>query len=151
MSKQVAFGAQPAKKPQTVTADTWVENRVTETESIKRLTIDIPQGLHRRLKLLAAGLTIGQCNCRCVVWRLQSFRQTACIFPVSRWPDSDLLRADELRSPLRSESNRFQLQIPRYTQCPALCFWLRTELYQFRLQQSGTEFSQNRFKRKPYH
>lgn len=54
MSKQVAFGAQPAKKPQTVTADTWVENRVTETESIKRLTIDIPQGLHRRLKLLAA-------------------------------------------------------------------------------------------------
>jgi hypothetical protein len=54
MSKQVAFGAQPAKKPQTVTADTWVENRVTETESIKRLTIDIPKDLHRRLKLLAA-------------------------------------------------------------------------------------------------
>jgi predicted HicB family RNase H-like nuclease len=55
MSKQVAFGAQPTKKPQPVTADTWVENRVTETESIKRLTIDIPKDLHRRLKLLAAG------------------------------------------------------------------------------------------------
>jgi 16S rRNA U516 pseudouridylate synthase RsuA-like enzyme len=54
MSKQVAFGAQPAKKPQTITADTWVENRTTENESLKRLTIDIPQGLHRRLKLMAA-------------------------------------------------------------------------------------------------
>jgi predicted HicB family RNase H-like nuclease len=54
MTKKVPFGTQPAKKPQTVTADTWVENRVTETESIKRLTIDIPKDLHRRLKLMAA-------------------------------------------------------------------------------------------------
>lgn len=54
MSKKVAFGAQPAKKPPPATADTWVENRGTETEAFKRLTIDIPQGLHRRLKLLAA-------------------------------------------------------------------------------------------------
>ena len=54
MSKQVAFGAQPTKKPPPATADTWVENRVTETESSKRLTLDIPHGLHRRLKLRAA-------------------------------------------------------------------------------------------------
>lgn len=62
MSKQVAFGAQPAKKPQTITADTWVENRTTENESLKRLTIDIPQGLHRRLKLLAASQSVNMAD-----------------------------------------------------------------------------------------
>ena len=54
MTKKVAFGTQPAAKPKSVSVDDWVQTRSTDSESVKRLTIDIPQGLHRRLKLLAA-------------------------------------------------------------------------------------------------
>jgi hypothetical protein len=55
MTKKVAFGTQPTTKSKPVAADNWVQTRSTDSESMKRLTIDIPQDLHRRLKLLAAG------------------------------------------------------------------------------------------------
>lgn len=55
MTKKVAFGTQPATKSKPVSADDWVQTRSTDSEAMKRLTIDIPADLHRRLKLLAAG------------------------------------------------------------------------------------------------
>ena len=55
MSKQVPFGTRPATKPPVAAADDWVQTREPAGNTLKRLTIDIPEGLHRRLKLLAAG------------------------------------------------------------------------------------------------
>lgn len=57
MSKTVAFGAapRPRQKAQPDTqaeAERWVENRTSER--IKRLTIDIPASLHRRIKISCA-------------------------------------------------------------------------------------------------
>ncbi len=54
MTKNVPFGTQPAAKSKPVSADDWVQTRSTDSKSMKRLTIDIPADLHRRLKLLAA-------------------------------------------------------------------------------------------------
>lgn len=54
MTKKVPFGTQPATKSKPVSADDWVQTRSAGSESMKRLTIDIPADLHRRLKLLAA-------------------------------------------------------------------------------------------------
>jgi hypothetical protein len=54
MTKKVAFGTQPAAKSKPASADNWVQTRSIDSESMKRLTIDIPQDLHRRLKLMAA-------------------------------------------------------------------------------------------------
>jgi len=51
MSKKVAFGGKPTAK--TVTQDQWVESRKTDpakAEDMKRLTFDIPDTLHRRIK-----------------------------------------------------------------------------------------------------
>lgn len=53
MSKKVTFGSKPATKP--VSPDDWVENRKIETpaktaEAMKRLTFDISESLHRRIK-----------------------------------------------------------------------------------------------------
>ena len=52
MSKKVAFGGKPTAK--TVTPDQWVENRATpdaiKAGEMKRLTFDIPDALHRRIK-----------------------------------------------------------------------------------------------------
>ena len=51
MSKKVTFGGKPSAK--SVTPDDWVESRKTEavkTEEMKRLTFDIPDSLHRRIK-----------------------------------------------------------------------------------------------------
>lgn len=58
-SKKVNFGAKPQAKPPSV--DDWVETRVTpeadepvepqeEPEKMKRLTLDIPESLHRTIK-----------------------------------------------------------------------------------------------------
>jgi hypothetical protein len=57
--KKVAFGKKPTnKKPAIPNADAWVENReISETgekEKIKRLTIDIPESLHREIKAQCA-------------------------------------------------------------------------------------------------
>jgi hypothetical protein len=56
MNKKVTFAAKPTAKP-AASADNWVENRVTnetpanpETVDMKRLTFDIPEPLHRRIK-----------------------------------------------------------------------------------------------------
>lgn len=52
MSKKVSFGGKPITKPST--PDEWVENRTSEslamTGTMKRLTFDIPDALHRRIK-----------------------------------------------------------------------------------------------------
>lgn len=52
MTKKITFGGKPAAKP--VTPDDWVENRKTEStakvEEMKRLTFDVPESLHRRIK-----------------------------------------------------------------------------------------------------
>lgn len=57
MTKKVSIGARPTTvKPATVEADQWVESRTPvapEPEPnapSKRLTIDIPADLHRRIK-----------------------------------------------------------------------------------------------------
>jgi len=55
MTKKVSIGARPtAVKPAPVEADQWVESRTPITAEPdapnKRLTIDIPADLHRRIK-----------------------------------------------------------------------------------------------------
>ncbi len=53
MAKKVTFGTTPAAKPTPVqTAEQWVDHRNTET--MKRLTIDIPASLHSRIKVACA-------------------------------------------------------------------------------------------------
>lgn len=60
MSKKVTFTAKPTPKA-AASADKWVENRTTteteetaETVPMKRLTFDIPEPLHRRIKTQCA-------------------------------------------------------------------------------------------------
>jgi len=51
MSKKVTFGGKPSAKA--VTPDDWVESRKIEEpkpEEMKRLTFDISESLHRRIK-----------------------------------------------------------------------------------------------------
>ena len=51
MNKKIAFGPKPTNKPASAPADVWVENRAAgEVEAMKRLTIDIPESLHRTIK-----------------------------------------------------------------------------------------------------
>lgn len=56
MSKKVSIGAKPTARP--ATADAWVENRARDTtpprDAMKRLTFDIPDALHRRIKATCA-------------------------------------------------------------------------------------------------
>ena len=48
-AKKIEFGTKPTNKP--VPVDTWVDSRATgEAEAMKRLTIDIPESLHRAIK-----------------------------------------------------------------------------------------------------
>ena len=49
MSKKVAFSTKPTKEKPTVTAEQWVQDRTNE--GTKRLTLDIPASLHKRIKL----------------------------------------------------------------------------------------------------
>ena len=51
--KKVTIGTKPTSRPPAPSADTWVENRVAE-EAMKRLTIDISESLHRRIKSACA-------------------------------------------------------------------------------------------------
>lgn len=55
-TKRVSIGTKPANKPTPATADAWVEDRVDGMvpESMKRLTIDIPESLHRAIKCQCA-------------------------------------------------------------------------------------------------
>jgi hypothetical protein len=50
--KRVPFGSKPSAKP-AETADDWVNNR-SAPEPMKRLTIDVPESLHRRIKMACA-------------------------------------------------------------------------------------------------
>ncbi len=56
MSKKVTIGTKPTGKPATAAADAWVESRSngSEPEPMKRLTIDIPESLHRAIKTQCA-------------------------------------------------------------------------------------------------
>ncbi len=50
-TKKIAIGTKPTNKPAPAGADAWVESRAAdEPEKMKRLTIDITEGLHRRIK-----------------------------------------------------------------------------------------------------
>ena len=57
MKKRVEIGAKPTNQSTSMQADAWVENRAASDppeEAIKRLTLDIPESLHRRLKVQCA-------------------------------------------------------------------------------------------------
>jgi len=54
MTKKIAIGTRPSAKPATLAADAWVENRTGAAEKMKRLTIDIPESMHRKIKAQCA-------------------------------------------------------------------------------------------------
>ncbi len=55
MTKKIAIGTKPTNKPTPTGADAWVESRgAGEPEKMKRLTIDISENLHRRIKAQCA-------------------------------------------------------------------------------------------------
>ena len=50
-TKKIDFGTKPSNKPAPAAADAWVESRAAdETVKMKRLTIDISESMHRRIK-----------------------------------------------------------------------------------------------------
>ena len=56
-TKKVAFGTKPTHRPAPEMVDLWVDNRAedqTAPEPMKRLTIDIPESLHRSIKAQCA-------------------------------------------------------------------------------------------------
>lgn len=54
-AKKVSIGTKPTNKPTQEKADAWVDKRETdENEKVKRLTIDIPESLHREIKAQCA-------------------------------------------------------------------------------------------------
>ncbi|MDY6813213.1 MAG: hypothetical protein SV108_05925 [Pseudomonadota bacterium] len=55
-AKRVQIGAKPTNKPSPDAADAWVESRRNgdEPEPMKRLTIDVPESLHRSIKTQCA-------------------------------------------------------------------------------------------------
>ena len=59
MAKKIVMSTMPKPAP-TPTADQWVESRTTVTtatdagEATKRLTLDLPESLHRRIKAQCA-------------------------------------------------------------------------------------------------
>ena len=54
-TKKVQIGTKPTNKPAPAAADAWVESRsIDEPEPMKRLTIDVPESLHRSIKAQCA-------------------------------------------------------------------------------------------------
>ncbi len=55
MTKKISIGIKPTGKP-TPAADAWVESRSNGNvpELVKRLTIDLPESLHRSIKAQCA-------------------------------------------------------------------------------------------------
>ena len=52
-NKKIEFGTKPTNRPVPDAVDSWVESRAVEqavVEPMKRLTIDIPESLHRSIK-----------------------------------------------------------------------------------------------------
>lgn len=55
MSKKINIGMRPTNVKEEINADAWVESRNTqENEPMKRLTIDVPESLHREIKAQCA-------------------------------------------------------------------------------------------------
>ena len=53
MTKKVSFGPKPTtKEASKTTADDWVDSRAAE--ETKRLTLDLPASLHKRIKTTCA-------------------------------------------------------------------------------------------------
>ena len=50
MAKKVDFGSKPSKTNQDRQQNAWVTGEATNKENMKRLTIDIPESLHRKSK-----------------------------------------------------------------------------------------------------
>ena len=51
MTKKVSFGAKRPSSQAAGNVDDWVNDRETaQSEPMKRLTIDVPLGLHKRIK-----------------------------------------------------------------------------------------------------
>jgi len=54
-TKKIKIGTKPSNKPASVAADDWVESRSNDASgSMKRLTIDVPERLHRQIKTACA-------------------------------------------------------------------------------------------------
>jgi hypothetical protein len=55
-TKKISIGIKPTAKPVQPSADEWVEHRGNGNgpEPMKRLTIDIPESLHRTIKAQCA-------------------------------------------------------------------------------------------------
>jgi len=54
-TKKVKIGTKPTNKPAPVAADAWVESRRNDVSGgMKRLTIDVPENLHRQIKTACA-------------------------------------------------------------------------------------------------
>lgn len=55
-TKKVQIGIKPTNKPALAVADAWVESRSNgnEPKPMKRLTIDVPESLHRSIKAQCA-------------------------------------------------------------------------------------------------
>lgn len=67
MPKKVSFGAKPKSSQPTLTPDDWVQQQAgaednPESEPMKRLTIDVPEALHRQLKITAASQNIAMAD-----------------------------------------------------------------------------------------
>lgn len=56
MTKKISIGTKPTAKPAQASADAWVESRCNGDgpEPMKRLTIDVPESLHRSIKAQCA-------------------------------------------------------------------------------------------------
>ncbi|WP_375616324.1 plasmid partition protein ParG [Bartonella sp. AP58NXGY] len=55
MNKKIKIGTKPTNKSIPLTADAWVENhKENMSGGMKRLTIDIPENLHRLIKVSCA-------------------------------------------------------------------------------------------------
>jgi len=50
MAKKVGLGPKPTKKAKPEQQDAWVSGADQGAEAKKRLTIDIPESLHRKIK-----------------------------------------------------------------------------------------------------
>ena len=54
-TKKIAIGAKPTASSAPTSADAWVESRSNRaSEPMKRLTIDVPESLHRTIKAQCA-------------------------------------------------------------------------------------------------
>jgi hypothetical protein len=48
--KKITIGSKPTSKSRRTSPDDWVSDRSSSDERMKRLTIDIPESLHQRVK-----------------------------------------------------------------------------------------------------